>query len=93
MLTFFEFIYHVIFAAGKDFPTLHTALKLSLTPMTFLSICKIGPFFGNSTTCKYASRIPVWKVGASSDTSHLNVPDNSLVILRKVTEVESDDCF
>lgn len=92
-LTFFELIYHVIFAGGYDLPTLHTALMLSLMPIIFLSTCKVGSSFGNSTTCMYASRIAVWNTGASSDTSHLNLPESSRVMVRNVTDVESDDSF
>lgn len=92
-LTFFELMYHVIFAGGYDLPTLHTALMLSLMPIIFLSTCKVGSSFGNSTTCMYASRIAVWNTGASSDTSHLNLPESSRVMVRNVTDVESDDSF
>lgn len=57
----------------------------------FLSICMNGSSFGNSTTCKWAARISVWKRGASSDTSHWNFPVRPRLTPRNVTDVESDD--
>lgn len=59
--------------------------------MFFLSIWIVGFSFGNSTTCICATRISVWNLGASSDTSHWNLPVRARFTLRSVTDCASDD--
>lgn len=88
--TFLPLSVHVKLADGYDFPTVHTALKPSVMPTSFLSICKFGSSIGNSTTCIRDSWMSVWNVGASSDTSHRKRPDSSRLTLRNNSVCESD---
>lgn len=75
---------------GNEAPTVQTAFKLSPTVSIFLSICSEGSSFGRSTTRISDSFMPVWKRGASSDTSHSNTPLSARVTSRSVTEFWSE---
>lgn len=90
MITFRLLINHVTFAGGNDFPTSQKAFRCSPDVMRFWTICRTGSTLGSSTTCMCDWRIAVWKSGASSDTSHWNLPDSSRVTPRRVTDVASD---
>lgn len=90
LLTFLLLIYHVMFAAGNDVPTVHVALRLSFAKRVFFSTIMRGSSFGSSITCITAVRMSVWNNGASSDTSHWNWPVKSLVTPLNVTDVASE---
>lgn len=90
IITFRLLINHVTFAGGNDLPTSQNALRWSADVMRFWTISRTGSPLGSSTTCMCDCRIAVWKSGASSDTSHWNLPDSSRVTPRRVTDVASD---